>query len=452
MSMTPRPPTFDGRDWSEFAELFEHFLHAAKIEEDSRKKSFLLVALGQSVYRIYRGLTTTPDEDKYADVCKLLRDYYAPEENEIYERYVFLTRHQQEGESVDAYLSDLRKLVTTCKYSKFGSACVDEMLRDKLVLGIRSETIRLALLRDCKLTLQSAIDTARTMERASLQHSQLKRYAPTASMTLPDASLSQPSLLAVADQKQTSRSCYRCGSTHHMANFPKCPARQSICRNCGKTGHYATVCRQRKVSCGIKSKAPTASTRGSNRYRCSPAVVQQVEELSIFAFSRPDCEQTEFLTKVLHVNGRRHTFILDTAAHVSVISYGTFKRLKLATTIKPSDRKLRAYGGKAIRLRGECLVSVKLDDRVLQNTPLCIVEEEGRSIMGLNWLRAFNLLPSAMISHISEEFDPIILQYGQLFQGHGCYRGEPVSLSLKPDAKPVFEKPYRLPYGLTAAC
>ncbi|CAH8585422.1 unnamed protein product, partial [Dicrocoelium dendriticum] len=42
--------------------------------------------------------------------------------------------------------------------------------------------------------------------------------------------------------------CYRCGKAEYRANIQVCPARNSMCRNCGKPGRFARVCRSRTIS------------------------------------------------------------------------------------------------------------------------------------------------------------------------------------------------------------
>ena len=44
------------------------------------------------------------------------------------------------------------------------------------------------------------------------------------------------------DKSQDKKTCYRCGSTQHKANYPKCAALQQKCRKCGKIGHFEKVC------------------------------------------------------------------------------------------------------------------------------------------------------------------------------------------------------------------
>lgn len=47
------------------------------------------------------------------------------------------------------------------------------------------------------------------------------------------------------------KTCYRCGSSTHVANYPKCPAKSVTCRHCNKPGHFARVRRSRTASCNV---------------------------------------------------------------------------------------------------------------------------------------------------------------------------------------------------------
>lgn len=52
-------------------------------------------------------------------------------------------------------------------------------------------------------------------------------------------------------QKVAGKTCYRCGSSSHVANHPKCPAKSATCRLCTKHGHFARVCKSRDASCSV---------------------------------------------------------------------------------------------------------------------------------------------------------------------------------------------------------
>lgn len=57
-----------------------------------------------------------------------------PRKNIVYERFVFYTRMQKEGEPFDQFYADIRKLAKNCEFVG-GMAASNELVRDRLVLG-----------------------------------------------------------------------------------------------------------------------------------------------------------------------------------------------------------------------------------------------------------------------------------------------------------------------------
>ena len=71
----------------------------------------------------------------------------------------------QENENIDQYLNRLRKLASICTYD----ALCDELIPDRLVIGIKSHEVRRRLLREKALTLHTALSIIRAAETASDQ-------------------------------------------------------------------------------------------------------------------------------------------------------------------------------------------------------------------------------------------------------------------------------------------
>ena len=69
--------------------------------------------------------------DKFEQFC-------LGEANEIYETFLFNKRNQEEGETIDAYVSCLLKFAKTCNFK----ANEERMLRDRICLGVRDDTVR----------------------------------------------------------------------------------------------------------------------------------------------------------------------------------------------------------------------------------------------------------------------------------------------------------------------
>ncbi len=99
-------------------------------------------------------------------VLKKFDEYCSPRTQIIYERYRFDNRNQAPGESIVTYLTEMRTIARNCAQD---SITPDEILRDRLVLGIRNDHVRERFLRLNDLTLQKAVDTIKAAEQTQQQ-------------------------------------------------------------------------------------------------------------------------------------------------------------------------------------------------------------------------------------------------------------------------------------------
>ena len=138
------------------SEYFEHlhlYFEANNIA-NAKKVSMLLTVIGSKTYSLLRGqlVPTLPKDKALKDLEKLLKEHFEPRPLVIAECFQFYKRPQAAGESLAEYLAELRRLAQTCEFSTF----LNEALRDKFVVGMRSKNIQKRLLTEDKLTLTNA--------------------------------------------------------------------------------------------------------------------------------------------------------------------------------------------------------------------------------------------------------------------------------------------------------
>ena len=63
-------------------------------------------------------------------------------------------------ESIDCYVNRLRKLASSCQFG----ALAEEMIRDRLVIGIQDKSTKAGSLTKKDLSLDNAIDTCKSSE------------------------------------------------------------------------------------------------------------------------------------------------------------------------------------------------------------------------------------------------------------------------------------------------
>ena len=173
-------------------------------------------------------------KDSFATVCKKFTELCEGAKNVIYERLVFDQRHQKEGERIDSFVRELKRLSLTCEFGELR----DSLNRDRIVGGVRSDDLKGELLKKPDLTLASAHDYCRTFEAAELQK---YKFAATVS----PSSEGEPRIQAIQkdreQQKKTSRSCKFCGYSHPFTHPNRCPAFGKKCMKCKKQGHFQSM-------------------------------------------------------------------------------------------------------------------------------------------------------------------------------------------------------------------
>ena len=121
-------------------------------------------AIRRECPQILLNLNLSEEDKKKIDKClEALEKYFKPTRNVVYKRYVFNTCSQTSEESVQTYVTRLRKLAVSCEYG----ALTDEFICDRLVIGLKNQGDKVRILREKSLTLQKAIEMCTSSETAS---------------------------------------------------------------------------------------------------------------------------------------------------------------------------------------------------------------------------------------------------------------------------------------------
>ena len=127
-------------DWTLYTQRFEHFLLANNVREDEKKRHLLPAMIGDRTFKLLVNLVATkkPGEVEYTAIHQVLQDHFKTRSIKIAERFRFYKRLQQPSETVTTYLTELRRLASTCKFGEF----LKKALCNRLVCGLREETIQ----------------------------------------------------------------------------------------------------------------------------------------------------------------------------------------------------------------------------------------------------------------------------------------------------------------------
>jgi len=113
---------------------------------------------------------TNEEVENYNVVVARFNTYFNVRTNVIYERAVFNRLNQNDSDSVDDFITRLYSQVDKCRYGNLR----DEMLRDRIVVGIKDKSLSEKLQLDSELTLERAVTQVRNAELGKLQQKELQ--------------------------------------------------------------------------------------------------------------------------------------------------------------------------------------------------------------------------------------------------------------------------------------
>lgn len=213
---------FDGK--GDFSEWLKKLELVCKLQNVKALETVLPLFLSGGAFAVYDGLSDDVKRN-YAALSRSLQQAFSANCFQAYEQ--FITRRLLPGESVDVYVSDLKRLAKLV--DPFVS---DDWLKSAMVHGLPPEVQHQLKAACClqDIELPTVIERARSLVAGSgISH----------------GIVAKANLEGSKSDLGDRRKCYICKVEGHLAW--SCPLRKTnssnvICHDCGKAGHYASKC------------------------------------------------------------------------------------------------------------------------------------------------------------------------------------------------------------------
>ena len=413
------PEPFDFKnpdDWTRWKRRFEQFRIASSLDtqSDSKQVSMLLYSMGEEAEVVLASTGITDEERKcYERVVGKLDGYFHVRHNVIFERARFNKRDQLEGESGDQYITELYYLAERCSYGQLTS----EMIRDRLVVGIRDQALSERLQLNPDLTLEKAKTMIRQREAVHTQQQVLKEAESCSSFKREDRSVdiikgqgirTKSAGVLPAKPKQAPKQCIKCGKGQHP--WYTCPAKEAVCFKCKRRGHFGSQCLSK-----------TAAEVQLDESNLDSAFLDTLSQSS-----------TETWRVKLKLASQTLEFKIDTGAEVTAISdvaFRAFKGFKLDRPKKmlygPARNLLKVIG----QFEGELCHRGKTTKQKVY-----VVKGLRTNLLGLPAIIALNLV-AKLEEMVGASTHTVVEKYPILFQGLGSM-GDPYDIQLQPEAQP----------------
>ena len=386
----PQPLKTDGNlamNWKRFKRTWDNYSIVARLEhfDEKFKTAMFLSDIGEDAIEIFDGMDFTPESDRQVrnKVVGKFEEFCIGETNETYERFIFNRRNQEENESIDQYVTILRKLAQTCN---FCGCLQDSLIRDRLVLGITDESIRKKLLQEKKLSLSRAVDIRRSGKTTSMRLKELKNKAAASGTNeeIDALKIKRTNNGRSRRERETIRSCRYCGGSHRRGD---CPAYGQTCKKCVRRNHFSQVCLQRNssqryASANIvtQSQQPSDDDSGDSIMTLDLSPEPAEEVLAV---------QSKQLKSKIHAamkikGGSETMFQVDTGATCNVIRSGELRGTKYENNVTATNQVLKMYNSSPLKPAGKCCVQLTNPQNSQKyKVDFVVVEEKMRTQISL---------------------------------------------------------------------
>ena len=370
------------------------------------------------------------DAKQYELVKNRFESHFIVKRNIIFERAKFNLRSQQEGESVETFITDLHCLAEHCEFG----ILKDEIIPDRIVVGLKDKKPSEKLQLDSKLTLEKAVTQARQSEAVKKQQDILQGTQPDP----PSANVDQiskkrgkggkgkdqkdkPPKTSKLASKTPETKCTRCLGKPHSKQ--ECPAKDSKCNKCFKKGHWAKACKSQ-----LKKKVEEV-------YSCSEVELEGELFLGqLTEVDRVEGNLKESWKAEVKLNKRTLKFKVDTGADVTVKPPNIYYSLVPKPSLSKCDKTLMGPCKHKLCCLGNFTAKLRVDDKVIREL-IYVVKDLERPLLGRDAAEELKLI-NRVDTLSSDDFKTkMASKHPKLFTGLGQMK-DSYTITLKEDAKP----------------
>ena len=413
-------------EWPRWIKRFDRYLSVSQIDDDERRVNALVYAMGSRAEDVMLTFGLSADDaKKYSVVRERFQKHFVVRRNVIYERACFHQRAQGDGESIETFLTDLYAMIDNCEYG----ALRDEILRDRIVIGICDKGLSQKLQLNDKLTLESALVQVRSKEMINKQSHALQQLniarADAVKRTPNQADNTARNPKKRTHRKKERKECCRCG-TSPSHKISECPARDAKCNSCGKKGHWAKCCFKK----GDVTHVGDACSSDDDFLGSVSVDTVCSDEWDI----------------QLSVNGTPVVFKIDCGADVTLVSEAVYKRIDSTckSELLPTAKRFMAADDKPMNVTGVFTAELINNDRDKTVQQVYVVKNLKKQLLGKPAIKALNILQRTNAVQINpaelpderEYKQSIKSRFPQLFRGLGTIKNAEYNIKLQSTARP----------------
>ncbi|XP_072175145.1 uncharacterized protein [Diadema setosum] len=366
---------------------------------------------------------------------------------------------QEPDESTDNFLARCR---TLAQRYQFKEGEIDDRLIEQLIIGASNRKVQEILLgKDDTLTLDTALDVARTQEATRLDMKSLNEK----SLNL-DVMRKKGHFQRQNGPTPEKKKCHFCGLSHPPR---KCPAYGTKCKRCGKLNHWEACCRSKQS--GQKQKAKRGGSYTSKAHKNAvhelqeeTAPVDEFENLKFETITIDYVKNNEMFAEIrVDLGNRKGTLKAkaDTGAQGNILPLPIYRQMHpnnidakgnpVKDTLKKCQTIITGYNKNVIPHLGVHTMNCRYRDRETASD-FYVVDTDGPAILGLPLCTELQLIiiNGGMEQQLScpiQNEEHLRSLYPDRFEGIGNFKGEH-HIVIDKEVPPVVHPPRRCPINI----
>ncbi|KAE9543637.1 hypothetical protein AGLY_002437, partial [Aphis glycines] len=273
-------------------------------KNDIRKINILLNLIGPQGVKIYNNFKKK-EKTNFDTIVQAFNQYCEPRKNIIFQRYKFGCCIQQEGQSFDDFLTELKTLAATCEYKE-----EDNMIRDRIVFGVKDPEIKDKLVTISNLTMDKAEEICKTTEATKQEPQEMATSSEVHMVKMKSTGNGKGKNLTKTNNKYVKNKNIK--GVYKKSDGDK--NNEYNCKKCGRK-HKLREC----FAFGYKNKNKEEKKEVHETHYGEEMF--QID--TIF-----NVHQINSWTKTIRVINKNITFKLDSGSDVNIIPWEHFKKIK----------------------------------------------------------------------------------------------------------------------------
>lgn len=472
-------PSTLAQRWEKWRKSFSYFIEASGIVNDGQKRATLLHMAGEEVQQIFDTLPNSDEATTFQQALTKLNDQFNVKKNVPYERIIFHEAKQESGESVDAFVTRLRKLAQYCEYTN-----LDDEIRDQVIAKCRSSKFRKRLLQETDLNLEKLLRIGRALEQSASQTKKIEENASSVGEVNTmmkrnhfgnKRNYNKNNGKKVYNKSDDSRDskkfyndnpCGRCGMTSHSSKDCRI-TKGKTCKKCSLIGHFAKCCKTKldRQKHKVRTTEDNASEEESNS--------SDEDDCYVFCIKSKDKPLFE-----IEVQESPITILVDSGSTLNILDSKTFKKIVPAPKLEKCSTKIYPYQGKtSLKVRGTFKANTRTSYGKIAKLKYYVVEGDGGALLGLKSAKILDLIrigppnvesinnmdttPVQMLLSNAEKIitdktsnsevlhpkiQEVLDRHNKVFSGMGKLKNFQLKLHIDESITPVQQPVRRLPY------